>query len=412
MKRELSEQHVRRLKQWYIGQLIVSFLSFAGVIGYSFLFEHEQVTARRVIILLFSVLTVILALKIPFEKELQAKQKIRRALRKCNYYFQTMGQAILLPIGLSYLMLILHRLTHLSFLILTVIFLVYLLFMYIPVTYFVYMQIESLVGRIILLCFLIAEGISAGSQLIMEYTRPKQVGYVLQTINETQAADVVAILISVTFLMYLWGFKLPSFTYSKQANWGAVTFLVIFSLWYVIWNGFGSGSHVSDILFKYDFSMAKINLKMVLTALTTIQEEWFFRFAILSLCLRALKNNRHQIEWAVCSNGILFGLWHFANGFAGQSWSATFEQMLSAGAAGLLFAAIYLYTRNIGFPIVIHFLNDFLGLSSSASMIMSAPGTIDWLTTIGQVVVFILIVIFLMTGKRKQAIQATLDYEN
>ncbi len=412
MKRELSEQHVRRLKQWYIGQLIVSFLSFAGVIGYSFLFGHEQVTARRVIILLFSVLTVILALKIPFEKELQTKQKIRQALRKCNYYFQTMGQAILLPIGLSYLMLILHRLTHLSFLILTVIFLVYLLFMYIPVTYFVYMQIESLAGRIILLCFLIAEGISAGSQLIMEYTRPKQVGYVLQTINETQAADVVAILISVAFLMYLWGFKLPSFTYSKQANWGVVTFLVIFSLWYVIWNGFGSGSHVSDILFKYDFSMAKINLKMVLTALTTIQEEWFFRFAILSLCLRALKNNRHQIEWAVCSNGILFGLWHFANGFAGQSWSATFEQMLSAGAAGLLFAAIYLYTRNIGFPIVIHFLNDFLGLSSSASMIMSAPGTIDWLTTIGQVVVFILIVIFLMTGKRKQAIQATLDYEN
>ncbi|MDV7718439.1 CPBP family intramembrane metalloprotease [Pediococcus ethanolidurans] len=316
-----------------------------------------------------------------------------------------------MPLSFSFVMLLIHQVTHINFFVLAIIFLIYLLFMYIPMTYFVYAKIESLVGRIILLCELIAQGIFAGSQLILEFTKPAQIGHVIQTIDNTQVADVISVLISVAFLMYLWGFKLPNFTFSKKASWIVISFLIVFSVWYVIWNGFGDGGKVSDVLFKYDLTMDKINLKMVLTSLETVMEEWLFRFAILSLLLRALQKHAHQIEWAVIINGVLFGLWHFSNGFSGQAWSATFEQMLSAGAAGMLFAAIYLYTQNLAFPIIFHFLNDFLGLSSSADMTMSAPASLDWITTLGQVIIFILIVVFLITGKRRKAIQETLDYQ-
>ncbi|WP_412988952.1 CPBP family intramembrane glutamic endopeptidase [Pediococcus siamensis] len=202
---------------------------------------------------------------------------------------------------------------------------------------------------------------------------------------------------------------MPSFGFSKSASWFVTAFLIVFSVWYVIWNGFGDGNKLADVLTSYSFSMAKINLKMIFASLETIVEEWIFRFGILTLLLRAFKNH-HQLEWAVGLNGLLFGLWHVTNGFAGQSWSATFEQMLSAGAAGMLFAAIYLYTRNFAFPVLFHFFNNFLGLSSSANMVMSAPTSLDWVTTFGQVVVFSAIVWFLLSGKRKQAMQATLSY--
>jgi len=41
------------------------------------------------------------------------------------------------------------------------------------------------------------------------YTRPKEIGSILQTIDMSGVVNAFAFIITVGFLMYLWGFRLP-----------------------------------------------------------------------------------------------------------------------------------------------------------------------------------------------------------
>ncbi|WP_412988954.1 hypothetical protein ACLJJ6_08495 [Pediococcus siamensis] len=206
MTRALKSKTIERLKWWYVGQLVVVLLTVFGTLIWQSVFEHQTILPRQIMVSLIIVAVVLLSLKIPFEKPLKPQQRIALFFRKVNYYFQSLLQALVLPIGGAMLISLIHNIFRISFVYLAIIGFLYLLVLYIPMTYFVYAQIESLVGRIILLAEILAQGIMAGSQLLLMYTRPDQVGHLIQTMNETQVINVASVVVTISFLMFLWGF--------------------------------------------------------------------------------------------------------------------------------------------------------------------------------------------------------------
>ncbi|KRN51721.1 membrane-bound protease, caax family [Pediococcus damnosus] len=362
--------------------------------------------------MIFGLLAVIFGIGIPFEKPFRTDQKIRRGLRKCNYYFQSVIQLLLLPLGLAAFTLIFHKVLLINYPILAVLALLYLLVMYLPVAYYVLVNIQSYIGRIILILVIIFETLGSGSLLSLMYTRPNEIGSVLQTIDMSGIMNAFAFMITVGFLMYLWGFKQPGFRISRHVNWVIMSFVIVLLLAIVVWNAFGSGDKLSNMFTSFDFSPGHFSLKVILSALETISEEWAFRFAVLFLSLRAFSKRKNQFVWVVVINGILFGLWHASNVLAGQAVNATLNQMIFAVGLGMLFAAVYLYTQSIAVTMITHFLLDVSAFSyMNGNFLMSSPDGFDWVETWILFVVTVTVAMFLITGKRKQSIQKSLVYQ-
>ncbi|MCT4398835.1 CPBP family intramembrane glutamic endopeptidase [Pediococcus ethanolidurans] len=405
MVNNLSVKYVRVLKQWYIWQLGVMFIAFCLT------FFWEPFGPTRLVEVIFGALAVILGIGIPFEKPLKPEQKLKRVLRKCNYCFQAFSQFLLLPLGLAAITLIFHKILLLNYPILAILAMLYVLIMYLPATYYVLVNIRFYIGRLILITIVIFETIGSGSVLSLMYTRPKEIGAVLQTIDMSGIVNALAFILTVGFLMYLWGFKQPSWRLSHTANWLVVGFVIVVLTALVVWNGFGTGDKLSNIFTSYDFSLGHFNLKIILQALETISEEWAFRFAVLFLSLKAFSHRKNQYIWVVVLNGVLFGLWHASNLLAGQSVSATLNQMLFAFGGGIILSAAYLYTQSLAVTMISHFFLDVLAFSNmNGNLLMGAPDGVDWIATWIVVIVLVLVALFLVTGKRKQSIQRSLVY--
>ncbi|GEL15620.1 CPBP family intramembrane glutamic endopeptidase [Pediococcus cellicola] len=403
MINNLSVKYVRVLKQWYIWQLIVLFVAFC------LSFFWEPFGSTRFVEVAFGALVVILGVGIPFEKPLKSNQKVKKVLRKCNYIFQSVGQFFLLPLGLAAITLILHKVLLLNYPILAILAMLYVLVMYLPATYYVLVNIQSYIGRVLLITIIVFETIGTGSVLSLMYTRPREIGSVLQTIDMSGIVNALAFILTIGFLMYLWGFKQPGWRISRNANWLVVGLLVVTLVALIIWNGFGDGDKLSTIFTSFDFTWGHFNLKIVLQALETISEEWAFRFAVLFLSLKAFSHRKNQYVWVILINGLLFGLWHSANLLAGQSVSATLNQMLFAAGGGVILSAAYLYTQSLAVPMISHFFLDVLAFSNmNGSLLMEAPDGVEWVATWIVVIVLVIVGLFAVTGKRKQSIQKSL----
>lgn len=101
------------------------------------------------------------------------------------------------------------------------------------------------------------------------------------------------------------------------------------------------------------FVMA-VPLAILIAACAAGYEEYFFRGLVVALMLRLMP--RHLLA-AVVGSSLIFGLFHLVN-WLHQPLRLTLLQMGSAWALGLLLTAIYLRTRGLLWPIVIHFAHD------------------------------------------------------
>jgi uncharacterized protein len=90
-------------------------------------------------------------------------------------------------------------------------------------------------------------------------------------------------------------------------------------------------------------------LAFFLVVLVAIAEETIFRGYLL---LR-FRNLHVSLPWAVLLSTVIFSLGH---GYEGSSGVVT------VGAMGLTFAVIYLWRQSLVAPIVMHFLQDFIGI--------------------------------------------------
>lgn len=121
--------------------------------------------------------------------------------------------------------------------------------------------------------------------------------------------------------------------------------------------------------------MGPLPLQQMLTGLAiapvvAAYEEMLFRGYILESFLRLSKSG--NVLPAVFWSSLLFGLSHLMN-LARQDLPTTLYQVSFAFALGALYAAIYLRTGSLWWPIVLHFANDFIVLAGTGTVVQTAP---------------------------------------
>lgn len=118
-----------------------------------------------------------------------------------------------------------------------------------------------------------------------------------------------------------------------------------------------------------------LSLQHTLTGLAVapvvaLYEETLFRGYILESFLRLSKFS--NVLPAVFWSSLLFGLSHLMN-LARQDLPTTLYQVGFTFGLGALYAAIYLRTGSLWWPIVLHFANDFIVLAGTGSVVQVAP---------------------------------------
>lgn len=393
-----------------IAQLVAFVLIIIGTTTYELL-KGTTIRFENIIgvIVALVVLAVIMLVHHYENKWLLSSNKIVKFFMEVYYIIMTVGLMLsILPVENIFVMGALHKWLHLNVTAVFVLLFIYGIFMYIPTIAVITKNIKWVVSRVLMMALVLFQLVGMYSF----YSSMDMGNKTLSMLENTGIVGAVAFAVMISVLMIEWGFRLPKFSFSKNSSWQTNLFLLLFAVWYVIYNAFAYSEKLSTTLFKYDFSVKSPTWHMAFQGLEAgIAEEWLWRFAVGLLLLFAFKNSKHSffrryfIEWSVGIDGLLFGLWHFDNMFAGQNVQGTIDQMLSAAAAGWLFMVIYFYTNNLLSTIVFHFLTDALSFIASGTTFMDKPNLFEWETTTIQIIVFGLITVFMLTGKRRKVIK-------
>ncbi|MYV18236.1 CPBP family intramembrane glutamic endopeptidase [Furfurilactobacillus milii] len=384
------------LRRWFFVQVIIQeLILIAGRVVL-----HQSRTTLVVLLDVMLVLNLLgLILLAPNEETLANRHWFKRFLYRFNHYGQVFVQTVTVSLVLMVLAAICVKRLHVNANGAAIVVFIMSLLVYIPIGVFAYGRIESLVGRIVVLFSVCFEVIVIAPEIAVT-SFEKSLAPVVKDLATSGFIGAVSFVIITGFAMKVWGFRLPRFGFSRTAQWWVIVLLALFCVGYVIFNSFEAGTSFGT-LWEFDFHMKSPTFKMMLNGVEPgIVEEWMLRFATLSLMMRAFEFSRHQFGWSVAVTSILFGLFHLPNGLQGQSWSATFEQALSAASIGCLLAALYLYTRALWWPMLFHFSIDSFVFMSNGTMTMGKPGMFDWWMTVILAVIFIAITIFLLTGER------------
>ncbi len=100
-------------------------------------------------------------------------------------------------------------------------------------------------------------------------------------------------------------------------------------------------------------------------------EEIIFRGLILAVLLQKLPQTQKGIFLAIIFSSALFGISHIVNIFAGSSVGDTFQQVGYSFLMGIMWAIVFLKTKNIWLSMFLHATYNFFG------QIMFALGTVD-----------------------------------
>lgn len=212
-------------------------------------------------------------------------------------------------------------------------------------------------GFVIGLAILIYIGIQSILSLFFNFTLPTLLGAIL---NQTEISLIMQILLQVISLGLAASFvlsycenknnistnikKLSSNTKTKII---LITLLFVFILQVflslVLYPALGLDYDITDMFeVSYESSvLTKIILICALAVTPAIFEELFFRKALIDFTLPYGKT------FALIFSSLLFGLLHL-----------NLSQSLFAFIMGLIFGGIYLYTKNIKIPMLIHFINN------------------------------------------------------
>jgi membrane protease YdiL (CAAX protease family) len=161
-------------------------------------------------------------------------------------------------------------------------------------------------------------------------------------------------------LFYLWRNQEPRFRigwnfqrWGRETVWGLILFLPFFFVTSLIEKMLLSAglSKPSEPLPSF-FSIrgtGELGLAVLLVVIVALAEESIFR-GYLILRLRAITRSP---AIAVLLSSFIFSLGHGYEGSAG---------VVTVGAMGLIFALVYLWRQSLVAPMVMHFLQDFIGI--------------------------------------------------
>ncbi|PTF67252.1 CPBP family intramembrane metalloprotease [Staphylococcus chromogenes] len=131
-------------------------------------------------------------------------------------------------------------------------------------------------------------------------------------------------------------------------------------------------------------------LPMIDAILIGIAEEGAFRGIILGGLARRMKP-----IYAVFLSAVLFAALHLLNVLGGVTMSDVLNQMLSTFLMGIFLGAVYIYTRNIFYPIFFHFAWDYVFLNNGLGAVSFAP-----MLFIGTVVLEVLVIVWILWKMR------------
>ena len=87
---------------------------------------------------------------------------------------------------------------------------------------------------------------------------------------------------------------------------------------------------------------------------TGLFEEVLYRGLVLKMLLRKTGHSKKGVIFACVISSAIFGLLHIVNVFAGAPVLSTISQIIHATATGLFFAAVFLRTKKLWIPILLH----------------------------------------------------------
>ena len=91
-------------------------------------------------------------------------------------------------------------------------------------------------------------------------------------------------------------------------------------------------------------------------------EEIIFRGVILLLLLQKLPKTKKGMYMAIVISSAIFGLIHLINLFSGAGFGATILQIGYSFLMGMMWAVVYLKTKNIWMSVLLHSTYNFFGL--------------------------------------------------
>ena len=173
---------------------------------------------------------------------------------------------------------------------------------------------------------------------------------------------------AITLVLYKWWFR-PEFEGMLKGDLPLGFLLGLIELGYVLI------SYVPNLI-DGSFSIKPLTLTILFVSLTAgIKEEVVFRGVIISTLMRQWKG-RNLFRQAALVSGIVFGLIHAANIFAGADPLQTLFQVIGSVGVGFIFAAVYLRTGSILPCMFYHALHDIIAIACESNVsengIMSA----------------------------------------
>lgn len=297
----------------------------------------------------------------------------RKKLIKINRFFQIIIQAILIPFSISLLIqaTIYNWNSWLVYIII-----LYGVIMYIPYTVILIGAIKTRIMQLIVSVFLfIFNGLSSLDIMVMDTYVANN--HIIRILSDSSFLGALTFTAIILVAMLEWNYGFPKIHFSRQMNFKVLIAVCLFSIWFVIWNAFGSGENILNLFTSYDFKM-NLTITNFLSGLEAgIAEELVFRFVFITIILSIFKNNRFKLYYAVLLSSLMFGLIHLSNTSAGQNLNNTIIQVIFAISLGIFLASIYLYTDCFFIPVIIHALMDILVFAASNTQIMTGKVTTD-----------------------------------
>lgn len=151
-------------------------------------------------------------------------------------------------------------------------------------------------------------------------------------------------------------------------------------------------------LSKSQGNVASIVLSSAILGLfAALFEELYFRVVMQTTIFRSYTGSQ-AIYMSVIVTSVLFSLSHLIVNYSPGDASGVLMQTVSTFGSGLYMGALFLRTRNIIWPLLLHGVNDFTSIAASGGSIVPTSSTggggilVQLLTT----VVFILVALFIL----------------
>lgn len=146
------------------------------------------------------------------------------------------------------------------------------------------------------------------------------------------------------------------------------------------------------------FSIKRLALALLQGAAAGILEEVIARGPVLFLFFKHTPKKISPYWWTAIITAVLFGLLHLTNLDTDQDLVQTLIQVGYATAFGFGAAALYLFTHNLGFSIVLHGVSDSVAYYfSGSSTAYAGDNWIDWALLLLMVVVQLVVGAYLLT---------------